>query len=455
MLRAIGCRGLFLALAATLQASGQNLAAVQVPGAHIQRTMSLLASSTAERRNRVRILFYGQSITGQDWWKEVADDLRARYPHADLDIQNRAIGGFAAPSLLHTAEYDLYPFYPDLLIFHVYAGGRLDLLEAIVRRTRQRTAAEILLWTHHWIGRASDQAESARIRAIAVRYDCGLVDVMPKWQAALLERRIVYKDLLEDGIHLNEDGRALLASMLKPFLVRAPGQATPQSRDLSRDLPVDGPAVKRLADGRLEVTFTGNRIDAIASPAADDSPMAVVTVDGKPPAQFEGAFALTRPSHAPHVWFPAVVSIGHRAPLIPETWTIRFFDCSRNGTTFRYSVSGSVTGPDGEGSRGATFVSNSGRVVLDAATNWGQMASSLRQLKKEMPDPFEASWEVVPLFAEKLQFAPLEDRAKERTTTLVQGIPNGPHTVCLTPLGGVPLHLAGFRIYRPPIPETE
>ena len=43
-------------------------------GAKIQRTMMLLATSTPQHRHRVRILFYGQSITKQDWWLEVAND---------------------------------------------------------------------------------------------------------------------------------------------------------------------------------------------------------------------------------------------------------------------------------------------------------------------------------------------------------------------------------------------
>ena len=36
-------------------------------GKNVQRTMRLLATSTAEKRNTVRILFYGQSITEQKW----------------------------------------------------------------------------------------------------------------------------------------------------------------------------------------------------------------------------------------------------------------------------------------------------------------------------------------------------------------------------------------------------
>ena len=49
-------------------------------GKNIQRTMRLLATSTAEKRNTVRILFYGQSITEQKWARLVEDDLRWRFP---------------------------------------------------------------------------------------------------------------------------------------------------------------------------------------------------------------------------------------------------------------------------------------------------------------------------------------------------------------------------------------
>ena len=86
--------------------------------------MRLLATSTPQKRNTVRVLFYGQSITEQRWWQAVADDLRSRFPDANLVIENRALGGFASQMLVKTAETDLYPFYPDLLIFQVYGGAR-------------------------------------------------------------------------------------------------------------------------------------------------------------------------------------------------------------------------------------------------------------------------------------------------------------------------------------------
>ena len=75
-------------------------------GRNIQRTMRLLATSTAEQRNTVRILFYGQSITEQKWAKLVEEDLRRRFPHANLVVENRALGGFASQLLVKTAETD-------------------------------------------------------------------------------------------------------------------------------------------------------------------------------------------------------------------------------------------------------------------------------------------------------------------------------------------------------------
>jgi hypothetical protein len=85
--------------------------------------------------------------TEQSWARTVADDLRRRFPSANLVIENRAIGGFAAQLLVKTAESDLYPFYPDLVIFHVY-GSHIEY-ENIIRRIRERTTAEILMQTDH------------------------------------------------------------------------------------------------------------------------------------------------------------------------------------------------------------------------------------------------------------------------------------------------------------------
>lgn len=124
-----------------------DLGDVTQRGRNVQRTMRLLAESTPEHRNTVRILFYGQSITAGAWPDRVIADLKRRFPHANILSENRALGGFAAQNLVKTAETDLYDFQPDLLVFHVF-GSDLEY-ENIIRRTHERTTAEILLQNDH------------------------------------------------------------------------------------------------------------------------------------------------------------------------------------------------------------------------------------------------------------------------------------------------------------------
>ena len=83
--------GILFLGAMALPAAAQTVATANYPppknvgdpaqlGLGVQRTMALLATSTPQHHNTVRILFYGQSITEQDWWHEVAADLKRRFP---------------------------------------------------------------------------------------------------------------------------------------------------------------------------------------------------------------------------------------------------------------------------------------------------------------------------------------------------------------------------------------
>ena len=70
----------------------------QLFGAHLQRTMTLLATSNSERRWPVRILMYGQSIIGNGSFTQLMSDyLHQQFPYADIQLDNLAIGGFEGP----------------------------------------------------------------------------------------------------------------------------------------------------------------------------------------------------------------------------------------------------------------------------------------------------------------------------------------------------------------------
>lgn len=434
-------------------------------GANIQRTMTLLATSTPEKRNRVRILFYGQSVTRNPWWQDVAADLRQRFPHADLEIENRAIGGYGGPVLINTAEFDLYPFYPDLVIFHVWSGVESGHQEKIIRRIRQRTTAEVLLWTSNlrWPSSvppdgdpqhpdvlakdAQDQAISDLYFRLGRELNCEVADVRAGMQRYLKQNNLVVKDTLRDTVHPNELGNFLIAELVKPHLRYDRDFPDDKWKDLVTDVPVNDPRVQKAADGSLSLKFEGNRIDVIAAPG--DTAKASVLLDGKAPSQFPKLYYHTRPSPTPVAGRPAFNRIDHQSPLQVETWTARILECDLEKDVLRYEISGSQTGPDGTGDHRQRFVSNSGRVVIEPRmwmVNW-----SLRYRKQSLPDDYKVTWETRPLFVDVWESPTVADAAKEYPTMLVQGVKNGTHRVRLTPTSNGELPVKAFRVYRPPL----
>lgn len=458
----------------TAGAAGADFEPIPVPanpemlGSQIQRTMTLLATSTAEKRNRVRILFYGQSVTRNPWWQDIAQYLRETYPHADLEIENRAIGGYSAPTLIHTAEFDLYPYYPDLMIFHVY-GGVNGEQEEIIRRLRQRTTSEVLLWTSHFrwprdLPRdgspddagaqkltQQDEERSAMIRTIAGKYGCELAEAREGIRTYLKTHGLYPKDTLRDSVHPNELGNFLIGGFIRPCLRYDPAFPTDSWKNMVRDIPAGAAGVKRDADGALTLAFDGNRVDVIAAHTADNKlGTARVLIDGKCPSEFPELYYHARPGNAPHDNVrPAINRIEHQSPLVQETWTAKILECDPEKNVLRYEVVGSVTGPDGQGDHLKKFVSNSGRVVIDAR-KW-MVCWAVKYRKKPLPADYQVTWETKGLFVDVYRAPVTEVPAKEYATPLAQGLSNGSHTLKLIPNGDGPLPVKAFRVYRPPL----
>ena len=298
--------------------------------------MTLLATSTQERRNTVRILFYGQSITEQEWWKHVADDLRSRFSSANLIIENRAIGGFASQLLIKPAEHDVYPFYPDLMILHVY--GSNGEYEQLIRNTRSRTTAEVLMLTDHltqWSPAVIDEKKDKGswwddfmnrqfLPETARKYDCGLAENRGAWIDYLKANHLEPRALLKDGVHLNDHGNYLMAELVKRYLVYRPELGDSSWRDLVRTVELGAGKEPSWNDGVLKLEFEGNRVDLIAeaSPPANSARARIaIRIDGKKPSEFPGAYAITRP--VPPPWSPlALTRVDHEAPLLIEPWTL-------------------------------------------------------------------------------------------------------------------------------------
>lgn len=427
----------------------------------IQRTMALLATSTPARRNAVRVLFYGQSITKQEWSQLVAQDLRTRFPYADLTVENRAIGGYSSPYLIQTVAADIYGFYPDLVIFHDY--GDHENYEKIIAGIRRNTTAEILIqsdyptWSHIE-GKPDADASIEReawhdrhsfewLPELCKKYGCEIVDVRRPWVQYLRENHLAASDLLADGAHMNAQGNRLLADITKrylryePSLTRAsaaPPVRTYQGSDLA------------WRDHHLTLSFEGNRIDVIAAAGPPfHAEEADVRIDGKKPSQIPELYLITRPTDTFAVDWPAVNRVTAGKPLLAEDWTLRVLETNADDSRWRFEVIGSQTGPDGEGMSTERFVSKSSRAIIDPG-EWGvKRAFDLKHVLT--PVSFEVHWKVRPMFMDVYCALRVADPSREYARTLASGLQNGKHTLELISREKTDPPIQMIRVYRPPL----
>lgn len=441
----------------------KTLGPAETYGRNIQRTMTLLATSTPQRRHTVRILFYGQSITEQTWSKLVGEDLRRRFPHANLIIENRAIGGHSSPRLIKTMEADVLPFYPDLVIFHVY-GDDGDY-ERIIRRIRQETTAEVMIQTDHLrrtddpAKEETDPAKIARAKEtwnswmnyvflprVAREYGAELVNQRDLWKAYLRDHKLEPGALLKDGVHLNDHGNYLMAEIVKAYLrydpkfSSAPWEGLVKTYEVGKDLP--------WRNGKLVLDFEGNRVDVIAKDGSTHP--ATVKIDSKRPSEFPELYAFTRVTHYPQSSWPTMLRVQAGAPLQLEEWTLTLTELSPDYKQVKFSLTGSKTGADGAGLSTERFVSRSGRIVIEPG-DWN-LEYCLQVFKRPVQPGFEIKWKVAPLFADQFVAPENRDNTVESAVTLAQGLPNGKHRLEIS--GEKQTPIAAIRVYRPAIPQT-
>jgi hypothetical protein len=413
-------------------------------GAALKRTMMLLSTSTPQRRNTVKILFYGQSITKQDWWMLVAGELRKRYPNADIVAVNRSIGGFAAPVLRRTLDGNVFPFYPDLIVLHDY--GSEEDYEWMIQEFKRRTTAEIALQTDHVaVGQKEewhDKHSFEWMKNLAAKYGCEWMEIRQPWKDHLAKNGMKPQDLLTDGVHLNEAGNALLAGLVLQHFRETGAPA---------DNPVRTVAVGRDAqwkDRRIELEFEGNRVELLAARSAyQPYSRASLRIDGKRPSEFSETYAHTRMSDTVGPDWPLAIRVTSEKPLVAEDWFLKVLESEERSENFRFEVRGSVTGPDGAGVSTERFVSKSGRVVIEPRDWWAAAAWKLS--KKPMPAGYEAHWKAVALNADEWVQPRLDDLTREHVTVVASGLANAKHRLEIVAETAVAPQIGWIRIYRP------
>jgi len=427
-------------------------------GSQVQRTMGLLSESTPDNRQRVKILFYGQSIVGGQWHTWVERDLRERFPYADLTVENRALGGFSSQYLIKTVEHDLLVSKPDLVIFHVY--GDHIRYEEIIHTLRQQTAAEVMILTDHWKRNSYKDGEytfdnwskfyDRFLPAVSKKYACELVDVRWPWKAYLESNQLEPSDLLRDNVHLNEHGCWLMAQLTLRQLIVRPELET----DISKNLTTTYVIGKDLhwQDRTLEFEFSGSRVDLLRQHAGGAS--CLVTIDGQAPSTFPGTNLHSRSTSIaePYEW-PEIARIGFREIPEPQIWTLtieEILDPDKQAIAFR--LEGDRSGFDGRGTSTEDFISNSGQVTI-AADDWILTRKGAAFNEGLIQTGMSIRWRSFRL-ADDIYFPNgLLERERPVVHTIVDGLPNTHHTLRLETDGIAP-PFTHIRVYQPMLPET-
>lgn len=450
-------------------------------GSRIPRTMKLLATSTPEHRHRVRILCYGQSVIAQPWWYKIYGDLKRQYPHADLVMTNTSLGGFMSDNLRLSAETDLYPEWPDLVLLHDYvADGEAGAvaMEQIYASLRARTTSEMLTYTFHssfpgnyakpnmYVGfKKHHDADSALVRTLADRYGYEVVEARANWEKTVqalfpdLDFRFAINWFLFDQIHTNLRGQRFYHYLSMPHFAYRPadkstwldtirvyasdGTRWPQTGD---EYPTDG----RIVAEPVRFAFTGSRIDLIAQPTPGKPGSAKILLDGKPPSADPSVYVSTR-AESPwaNITWPLVIRAQVGAKPVAEEWTLTYTRVDASDASFQYEVRGSVTGPDGSGDSRARFVSNSGRLVLDPESFLSPRFTSVAKYPAQAGKT--VTWRCVPIARDVWTPQGGADPSLEDRAILAQGIANGPHVLEIIPNGDGPLGLRAFVVHQPPV----
>ncbi len=430
----------------------------QSPPKYLQKTLQLLSNKNPATKRPVIILFYGQSITEQAWWKVVAKNIQSRFPQADIVFENKAIGAHTSERLVKTAEADVYPLYPDLVIFHVY-GNQHDY-EAIIKNIRSKTGAEMMIASDH-IAKFDDINEETLagnlsssglvnklhnffdtstkkaswsawdnyvfLPSLSKKYGVELIDVRSKWKEYLRINKISAADLLVDNVHLNARGIALMGEIISAYF--KPAFAIEKNDISYEEIFLIGSNL--MPDkNHLSATCNGGRFDVLmktGAPTSGDANQVNVTIDGKLPSSNNQSFGFTRTSPFPNSNWPAILRVV-RGPsaLIEETWTISIKNANSTLSQFDFDLVGSKTGFDGSGTSEKLFKSISGRVVINPE-DWN-LAFALSVFKKPLPKDYKITWDSE--FHGKDQLKTDVNAASE--LRVAQDLPKGSHEIELT-----------------------
>jgi len=181
---------------------------------------------------------YGTSAPEFTYPNRLADQLRRKYPTADITVVNRGRGGEDAPEMMKRLQTEVIDMKPDLVIWQVGTnavlrnldpGETAEMVQDGVGRI-QAAGADVVLVDLQYSPRVIEHPEGATrmvklLSRIAQLRHIGVFprfEVMRQWH----ENQSLPIDsfVIADGLHMNDWGYACFAQLLGDDIIRSVGQ---------------------------------------------------------------------------------------------------------------------------------------------------------------------------------------------------------------------------------------
>lgn len=436
----------------------------------LRRSLSLLSRSRLDRSNTIRIAFYGQSFVQSTWWTNLINEVRRSYPHASIVAENRAFDRHPTPQLIRLAESQLYPFRPDLVV--LMASGDHHETRRLVRSIRERTSADVILMTEP-LRQVLEMDEPTRssdfppdplhfpptsktwhsflnyswLPFVAEDQDAALIDVRSGWKAYLRSNRLEPRALIPNGEQFSPMGHFVTEQLIRPWFEFPAWMTSEDPWDGDRVSSYEVPRDLEWKAGTLRLEFEGYRAEVIVSQTFA-KPVKVI-LDGKSPSEIKELRIHGLASSYPGTSWPVLLRAGNDVPLARETWTAKIYDVSTNagGVRFKFSIEGSTTGPDGEGSSDIEFLSKSKRVSIQPQ-DWN-LELGLRRGQIKLRDAFSIQWSELELGRDDLGGKHELGGQGQHVIPLATGLRPGRHVLELRDEKPGDSGILGVRVYRP------
>jgi hypothetical protein len=404
---------------------------------------------------------------------QLIEYIHEHFPHAPT-IVYRKHGGPGAPWYYCYTWMRQFIDYeqPDLVFSYTSGekGGATDDLDKLLHEIRSHTTADIIIPTLHL--HPEDDTPDGIVKGMLGIPWTSLQPICDKHYAEFVNNRqeladyihankIVPDDLLVDHNHENEYGSIRIWDNVTRHIVES-AQAAYKPEALERTVSVAPPAntateqvtltgawkqgagsiTSSAAGDKLKIAFTGNKLYLIGQSSPTGGSVKVA-VDGVPGDQAP-VFITNYIEPTPRNWrIPHLANLGSN--IVPQKWTI-----AMTSDTGDFSVTGSVTGPDGAGNLEKPFTSTSGQIILDPH-DWRQgrvnpaRPPTFPEYAVKTGDTF--TFDVMRATQSEVSFK--ADTAGQLVQQLVQNLPNGPHTVEITTTGG-DVAINSLYVFQPP-----